>query len=170
MVPIVSGPVLQTFGERINLQRVIKFLSVGAVCTVLQYVLFFGILKVSGFELWWQITAVNALAFIASTQTNYLLSFHFTWSDRKKPVHGFLGEVASLVKFNLMALTSLIANTFVFGVFILVLSHLPSLIAGTVAGLVLSYIVSHRFVFATKHHEPQVTVIIHQKTSSEGKA
>jgi len=170
MVPIVSGPVLQTFGERINLQRVIKFLTVGVVCTSLQYALFFGILSTAWFELWWQITAVNAFAFIVSTQTNYLLSFHFTWSDRKKPAHGFLGEIASLVKFNLMALTSLTTNTFVFGLSILVLNHLPSLVFGTVAGLVLSYIASHRFVFAIKHHEPQVTVIIHQKTSSEGKA
>lgn len=169
MVPIVSGPVLQTIGERINLLRVIKFLIVGTVCTGLQYALFFGILSTSWFEIWWQITAVNAFAFIVSTQTNYLLSFHFTWSDRKISTHGILGEIASLVKFNLMAVTSLTANTVVFGLFILVMDHLPSLIAGTASGLVLSFIVSHRFVFATKHHESQ-PVVIRRTTSSEGKA
>jgi len=154
------------FASRTKL-RVIKFLLVGGLCTLLQYLLFFQTVGLLSSSVWWEVTCINACAFTISTQANYILSLHFTWSDRRNKDLDRIIDRAALTKFNLMAVISLIANTSVFAVCVPIFGHLISLALGTVAGLILTYTISHRIVFAVKSTN-KIKRIGSQATSSEG--
>ncbi len=153
----ITRPFLSGSGAQVNYLRITKFLCVGAFCTVLQYLVFFTIIQAFSLDQWWQATVVNATAFVVSTQVNYLLSYHITWHDRKSAGSWSPYEVSSLLRFNLMALTSLGANTIVFGLIILVANHPLALISGTAAGLLLTFAASHKFVF--KHRRPRTITV-----------
>lgn len=161
----ISDPTIQSFGTRINIQRVIKFLIVGAICTGFQYCLFFLTMRSFGLDVWWQAASVNAFAFAASTQINYALSSRFTWSDRHNSTENRLVDVSQMTRFNLMAVISLATNTFVFAATVPLMGHFPSLVAGTMSSLILSYLVSHRFVFASNLNESTMTAA---QTRNEG--
>ncbi len=156
----ITRPIIKGSGVRINYLRVAKFLSVGAFCTTLQYFAFFTAVQALGLDQWWQVTVMNSCAFVVSTQVNYLLSFHITWHDRKRAGQGSPYEISSLVKFNLMAMTSLSTNTLVFASAVLVTSHIIALIAGTASGLLLAFAVSHKFVFNHKQRESRSSAIL----------
>lgn len=122
--------------------RVVRFVSVGGLASLLQLLMLYVI----------QLTGVpkllaNFLAFEISTQFNFTLSYFITWHDRtpERPTVRYVIE--RLLGFNGMAVTTLIINM---SVFALLLLYVHFMIAGAAAILVAAttnFIISSRLVF-----------------------
>ena len=122
--------------------RVVRFLSVGAVASLLQLLLLY-VIHLSGISK----LLANFFAFEISTQVNFALSYFITWYDRtpQRPTVRYIVE--RLFAFNGMAVTTLIINM---SVFALMLLFLHFMIAGAVAILAaatFNFFVSSRLIF-----------------------
>jgi len=122
--------------------RVVRFISVGAVASLLQLVLLY-VIHLSGISK----LLANFFAFEISTQVNFTLSYFITWYDRtpEKPTVRYVIE--RLMGFNGMAVSTLIINM---SVFALMLLFLHFMIAGAVAILAVAtfnFFVSSRLIF-----------------------
>jgi putative flippase GtrA len=122
--------------------RVVRFVSVGGVASLLQLFLLY-LIQLTGMPK----LLANFFAFEISTQVNFALSYFITWYDRtpEKPTVRYVIE--RLLGFNGMAVTTLIINM---SVFALMLLYVHFMIAGAVAILVAAttnFIVSSRLIF-----------------------
>jgi putative flippase GtrA len=122
--------------------RILRFLSVGGVASLLQLLLLY-LIQLTGISK----LLANFFAFEISTQVNFTLSYFITWYDRtpKKPTVRYIIE--RLVAFNGMAVSTLVINM---SVFALMLLYAHFMIAGAVAILVAAaanFMVSSRLIF-----------------------
>ena len=92
------------------LVRMPRFVLVGAICTVVQIVLFYQFRPLSPWP-----TLANAAAFVLSAQLNFMLSYRVTWHDTKRQVGYALG--ATMVKYNMSILMATGINAAAFLVF-----------------------------------------------------
>ena len=129
--------------------RVVRFISVGAVASLLQLVLLY-VIHLSGISK----LLANFFAFEISTQVNFTLSYFITWYDRtpEKPTVRYVIE--RLMGFNGMAVSTLIINM---SVFALMLLFFHFMIAGAVAVLAaaaFNFFVSSRLIFRQRDEIP----------------
>ncbi len=122
--------------------RVVRFVSVGGVASLLQLLLLY-VIQLTGISK----LLANFFAFEISTQVNFTLSYFITWYDRtpEKPTARYVIE--RLLGFNGMAVTTLIINM---SVFALLLLYVHFMIAGAVAILVAAatnFVISSRLIF-----------------------
>jgi putative flippase GtrA len=122
--------------------RIIRFVSVGGVASLLQLVLLY-IIQLTGMSK----LLANFFAFEISTQVNFALSYFITWYDRtpEKPTVRYMIE--RWLGFNGMAVTTLVINM---SVFALMLLYVHFMIAGAVAILVAAvtnFVISSRVIF-----------------------
>jgi putative flippase GtrA len=125
-----------------SIPRPVRFVAVGGASSLLQFVFLVALVTV-GFPQ----DPANAVAFLISTQVNFMLSSAITWRDRS--AHGLPSRTVArrLLSFNGMAVTTLVINETIFA---LALLRLPYLAAGALGILVaapISYLVSHRLIF-----------------------
>ena len=122
--------------------RIVRFVSVGGVASLLQLLLLY-LIHLTGMPK----LLANFFAFEISTQVNFTLSYFITWHDRTPERPTIRYVIERLLGFNGMAVTTLIINM---SVFALMLLYVHFMIAGAVAILVAAatnFIVSSRLVF-----------------------
>ncbi|MFQ6019245.1 MAG: GtrA family protein [Dehalococcoidia bacterium] len=129
--------------------RLVKFAAVGVVASGCQLLGLY-IIKSAGLPAAW----ANLLAFIISTQINFVLSYQFTWLDRKaeRPTPGYI--LRRLVGFNWMRLTTLAINQ---GTFVVAHLFFHYLLAGAIAIAVaagVSFTLSDLFIFRAARTRP----------------
>src|SRR3989304_1400362 len=89
--------------------RVVRFLSVGAVASLLQLLLLY-VIHLTGISK----LLANFFAFEISTQVNFALSYFITWYDRTPKNPSLRYVVERWLGFNGMAVTTLVINMSVF--------------------------------------------------------
>lgn len=130
------------FSHIYGVPRIVRFLFVGGVASLLQLLLLY-VIQLSGMSK----LLANFFAFEISTQVNFALSYFITWYDRtpERPTVRYVIE--RLLGFNGMAVTTLVINM---SVFALMLLYVHFMIAGAVAIVVAAtanFIISSRLIF-----------------------
>jgi dolichol-phosphate mannosyltransferase len=122
--------------------RIVRFLSVGGVASLLQLSLLY-LIQLTGISK----LLANFFAFEISTQVNFTLSYFITWYDRtpKKPTVRYVAE--RLLAFNGMAATTLVINMSVFALMLLFVHYLVAGALGIIAATTVNFIVSSRIIF-----------------------
>jgi len=126
-----------------GMPRIVRFVSVGAVASLLQLLLLY-LIQLTGISK----LVANFFAFEISTQVNFVLSYFITWYDRtpKEPTVRYVIE--RLLAFNGMAVSTLIINMSVFA--ILLFFHVHYMVAGAlgiIAATTTNFVVSSRLIF-----------------------
>jgi len=122
--------------------RIVRFLSVGGVASLLQLLLLY-LIQLTGISK----LLANFFAFEISTQVNFTLSYLITWYDRtpKKPTVRYVIE--RLLAFNGMAVTTLIINMSVFALMLFFVHYLVAGVLGIIAATITNFVVSSRLIF-----------------------
>ena len=122
--------------------RIVRFVSVGGVASLLQLFLLY-VIQLTGISK----LLANFFAFEISTQVNFTLSYFITWYDRtpKKPTVRYVVE--RLMAFNGMAVTTLIINMSVFAVMLFFVHYLVAGALGIIAATTTNFVVSSRLIF-----------------------
>ncbi len=122
--------------------RIVRFLSVGGVASLIQLSLLY-LIQLTGISK----LLANFFAFEISTQVNFTLSYFITWYDRtpKKPTVRYVTE--RLLAFNGMAATTLVINMSVFALMLLFVHYLVAGALGIIAATTVNFIVSSRIIF-----------------------
>lgn len=139
---VLWGPI-QILGHCIDrIPRSIRFGAVGSVCARFQ-------LAVLGLLVRAQVEAhiANTLAFLASTQIDFVPSSLITWRDRRLPTRSRSLIGRRLVGYNTLALGSLIINQVAFAVALRALPYLGAALVGILAGMLLTYMISGHLLF-----------------------
>jgi putative flippase GtrA len=122
--------------------RIVRFLFVGGVASLLQLLLLY-LIQLTGISK----LLANFFAFEISTQVNFVLSYFITWYDRtpEKPTVRYVVE--RLLAFNGMAVSTLIINMSVFALMLLFVHYLVAGAVGIIAAATTNFIVSSRLIF-----------------------
>ena len=122
--------------------RIVRFVSVGGVASLLQLFLLY-LIQLTGISK----LLANFFAFEISTQVNFTLSYFITWYDRtpKKPTVRYVIE--RWLAFNGMAATTLVINMSVFAVMLFFVHYLVAGALGIIAATTTNFIVSSRVIF-----------------------
>ncbi len=122
--------------------RIVRFLSVGGVASLLQLSLLY-LIQLTGMSK----LLANFFAFEISTQVNFALSYIITWYDRtpKKPTVRYVTE--RLLAFNGMAATTLVINMSVFALMLFFVHYLVAGALGIIAATTMNFIVSSQLIF-----------------------
>jgi putative flippase GtrA len=122
--------------------RIVRFLFVGGVASLLQLFLLY-LIQLTGISK----LLANFFAFEISSQVNFTLSYFITWYDRtpKKPTVRYIIE--RLLAFNGMAISTLIINMSVFAVMLFFVHYLVAGALGIIAATTTNFIVSSRLIF-----------------------
>ena len=125
-----------------RLPRLVRFAAVGGTCALLQLL---------GLHLLVQARIephlANALAFLLSTQANFLLSSLITWRDRRTTAGQAPPIARRLAAYNALALGSLAINQAAFAVAIARVHYLAAATLGILAGMLLTYTISGHLIF-----------------------
>jgi dolichol-phosphate mannosyltransferase len=126
--------------------RLVRFVSVGGVASLLQLFLLY-VIQLTGISK----LLANFFAFEISTQVNFTLSYFITWYDRtpKKPTVRYVVE--RLMAFNGMAVTTLIINMSVFAVMLFFVHYLVAGALGIIAATTTNFVVSSRLIFRLRN-------------------
>ncbi len=122
--------------------RIVRFLSVGGVASLLQLFLLY-LIQLTGISK----LLANFFAFEISTQVNFTLSYLITWYDRtpKKPTVRYVIE--RWLAFNGMAVSTLIINMSVFALMLFFVHYLVAAALGIIAATTTNFVVSSRLIF-----------------------
>ncbi len=122
--------------------RIVRFLSVGVVASLLQLFLLY-LIQLTGISK----LLANFFAFEISAQVNFTLSYFITWYDRtpKKPTVRYVIE--RLLAFNGMAATTLVINMSVFALMLFFVHYLVAAALGIIAATTTNFIISSRLIF-----------------------
>lgn len=123
--------------------RVVRFLTVGGTCGVIQLSVLHVLVAARGFEE----HLANLIAFFVSMEINFVLSQFFTWRDRPTPALQSRGFIGRLAMFNVSAAISLVINQGVFAVFNLFVWYLPAAALGICAAATANFMLNDRIVF-----------------------
>ncbi|MGN6562609.1 MAG: GtrA family protein [Thermomicrobiales bacterium] len=121
--------------------RPLRFGAVGGSCAAFQ-LLALALLVRRGVEP----HGANALAFLLSTQANFVLSSIITWRDRRIAT-GWMAVGKRLAGYNALALGSLAINQLAFTLALPATDVLVASGLGILAGMVLTYVVSGQVLF-----------------------
>jgi len=123
--------------------RIVRFLSVGGVASLLQLLFLYLIVQLTGMSK----LLANVPAFEISTQFNFTLSYFITWYDRtpKKPTVRYVIE--RLLGFNGMAAATFIINWSVYAVMLFFVHYLIAGALGIIAATTTNFVVSSRLIF-----------------------
>jgi putative flippase GtrA len=121
-------------------KRLFVFGLVGACCFLVQFVL-----------MTWLQTVLHhvvayAIAFMASAQLNFVLSYYFTWRDSKRKKG--LRLLSTWGLFFAVALLGLVVNYFVYDYAHVMLLSILALLAATVASTCFTFVFNHLFVLS----------------------
>ena len=122
--------------------RLIRFGAVGSVCALFQLVVLSALV-----HLQLELHLANTLAFIVSTQLNFVLSSLITWRDRRVLSRSLVTGARRLAGYNVLALGSLLINQIAFALALHVTSYLLAGFCGILAGMLLTYAISGRILF-----------------------
>ena len=125
-----------------RIPRPLRFGFVGGTCAALQLGILFGLVHL-GLEQ----HAANVLAFLLSTQGNFVLSSSITWHERRGQARGHGGSGGRLASYNAMALGTLLINQAVFAVAVHATHYLVASALGIVVAALLNYLVSGALIF-----------------------
>src|SRR6476660_2984863 len=78
--------------------RLLRFGAVGSVCALFQLAVLSALV-----HLQLELHLANTLAFIISTQLNFVLSMLITWRDRRAPSHSLVISARRLAGYNVLA-------------------------------------------------------------------
>jgi putative flippase GtrA len=129
-----------TLIERIP--RPLRFGFVGGTCAALQLGILFVLVHL-GLEQ----HAANILAFLLSTQGNFVLSSSITWHERRGIAPTRSTAAARLASYNAMALGTLLVNQAVFTLAVHATHYLVASALGIVVAALLNYLVSGAVIF-----------------------
>ncbi len=122
--------------------RPLRFAAVGGSCALVQLALLS--LFVQGRV---EVYLANTLAFLLSTQVNFVLSSLITWRDRTQPTDHRATVARRLLGYNVTALGSLVINQLAFALALRMLPYLLAAVVGILAGMLLTYLVSGWLLF-----------------------
>jgi putative flippase GtrA len=122
--------------------RLIRFGAVGSLCAICQLILLSLLVHART-----EAHVANTLAFLASTQLNFVLSSLITWRDRRSVARSFATVGRRLLGYNTLSLGSLLINQLAFAVALRVVPYLGAALVGILAGMLLTYVISGRFLF-----------------------
>jgi putative flippase GtrA len=96
----------------------------------------------------WPDAAADVMALLVSTQVNFVLSYIFTWGDRRSP--GFDGPdvLKRWVGYQSMVAAAFVVNLAVFLVARMDFQQVVASAFGTMAGAGLNYVTGNHLVFA----------------------
>lgn len=121
--------------------RFVKFSSVGAVATVLQYVILITLVQCASLPA----VLASAIGFGASASVNYALNYRYTFASNV--YHAY-----AIGKFSAVAIAGLIVNTAIvrIGIETLKLHYLLAQVMATMAVLLLTFTGNHVWTFRTR--------------------
>lgn len=148
-------------------QRLIKFCVVGVSCAIFQVMLLSWITALGAID-----DVANLIAFAISAQINFFLSRHITWRDEKS--NNLFGTVKELFHFNWTRGMLYIITPVVFFFANMFMHYWLASLAGNMIGLVLSYLITDRFVFTSRRKgkerihanqiQPQIALPLRSRT------
>jgi len=141
-VPTSPGEAV-TFVRRLHANRVMRFLTVGGTCGIIQLSILHA-LVVSGMEE----HISNLIAFVISMEINFAMNQLFTWRDRWTSALSIRKVVGRLLLFNLSAsLTAGLINQGTFALMNLFMWYLPAGAIGICVAAFANFMLNDRLVF-----------------------
>jgi putative flippase GtrA len=123
--------------------RVVRFLTVGGVCGLIQLTILHTLVAAGGVE----VHIANLIAFVISMELNFVLHQLFTWRDRLSPTLRRRRLLGRMAIFNISATTTLIINQGTFALFNLFIWYLPAAAIGICVAAVANFMLNDRVVF-----------------------
>jgi len=131
------------FVRTLYANRVIRFLTVGGVCGVIQLSILHTLVAGVGVEE----HIANLIAFLISMELNFVLHQMFTWRDRLSPALRPRRILGRLAIFNVSATSTLIINQGTFALLILFIWYLPAAAIGICVAAIANFMLNDRVVF-----------------------
>ena len=122
--------------------RIVRFVSVGGLASLLQLFLLY-LIQLTGISK----LLANFFAFEISTQVNFTLSYFITWYDRTPKNPSLRYVVERWLGFNGMAVTTLVINMSVFALMLFFVHYLVAGALGIIAATTTNFVVSSRLIF-----------------------
>lgn len=128
--------------------RIARFAAVGLTCFAIQAGILLALRGAGTPD-----TLANAIGFLASAQVNFLLSAHFTWSDRRLPSAEPRPVALRWASFQATVAIALACNTGVFALASRFTGPVVAAAAGVGVGALLTFLVGHHLVFRKRRPE-----------------
>jgi len=133
--------------RRLQVRRLRRFASTGIAAAIVQ------LLLLDRFDdAGWQPLLANALALLLSTQVNFILSYLYTWGDRRPGDESTHAIGVRWLEYHSSAAVAAVLNMAIFAVVRLTLPLLLASALGTAGAATINFIAGDRIVFRHRAH------------------